>query len=318
MLAAIAAILAFLAVAGLVAILTSDSPNRRLDARLSQLKDAPVKASIGNVLRRDSGTFPFLRGITSGDWARRARMDLDQAGVSLKVSEYLLLRLTSGVLLAVLLFLAFSSSAVGLLAALGGFAGGLILPALYIGFRRARRLDQINSQLPEALALISNSLRSGFAFTQAVELATKQLERPLLYEFNQFLRDTSLGSPTDEALLQMSARTGSYDLEMMVSTILIQRTTGGNLSEILDNVADTIRERERLQGEIKALTASQRLTGLILSIYPVALFLLLLAISPTIYKILLTDSLGRMFLLVAFVLQVIGMVIIRRILKLEV
>jgi len=105
---------------------------------------------------------------------------------------------------------------------------------------------------------------------------------------------------------------------MVVTTILVQRTTGGNLSEVLDNVAETIRERERLQGEIRALTAQQRLTGLILSIYPVMLGLLFFALAPSLMKVLVTEEAGRVLLAVAIFLQVMGMLTIRRILRLDV
>jgi tight adherence protein B len=116
----------------------------------------------------------------------------------------------------------------------------------------------------------------------------------------------------------MVSRTGSYDVEMMVTTILVQKTTGGNLSEILDNVAETIRERERLQGEIRALTASQRLSGVILSIYPMFLLLIFTAMAYDLMSVLWTTELGRVLFGIALVLQVMGIVVIRRILRLDV
>jgi len=151
-----------------------------------------------------------------------------------------------------------------------------------------------------------------------MELAAMQVADPIKGELEQYLSDTSLGAPSDEALERMAERVGSYDMDMLVSTILIQRTTGGNLSEILDNVAETIRERERLYGEIRALTASQRFAGFILSIYPMLLLLLFTALAPDIWTILFTDPTGRIVLAVAATLQVIGIITIRRLLRLEV
>jgi tight adherence protein B len=116
----------------------------------------------------------------------------------------------------------------------------------------------------------------------------------------------------------MVVRSGSLDLEMLVTTLLVQRTTGGNLSEVLDNVAETIRERDRLRGEIKALTATQRLTGQILSIYPLALGAFLFLLAPSLMKILIVDEVGRMLLAIAIILQVAGALTIRRILSLDV
>ena len=193
-----------------------------------------------------------------------------------------------------------------------------MLPSVLLRYYRSRRQKAINAQLAEMLSLLSNSLRSGFAFTQAVELAAKQMGPPITEELERFLHDISLGAPTDVALQQMADRTGSYDLDMMVSSIMIQRNTGGNLSEILDNVADTIRERERLLGEIRALTSSQRFTGLVLSVYPIFLGALFFALAPGTWKILFYSELGRILLISAGVLQVMGMVTIRRILALEV
>jgi tight adherence protein B len=166
--------------------------------------------------------------------------------------------------------------------------------------------------------LIANALRSGFAFNQAVEAAAKQSEPPMQDELNYFLRDTSLGARPDDALAAMVIRSGSLDLEMLVTTLLVQRTTGGNLSEVLDNVADTIRERDRLQGEIKALTATQRLTGQILSIYPIALGAFLFVLAPSMMKVLFTEEIGRILLAIALTLQIIGALTIRRILSLDV
>jgi tight adherence protein B len=116
----------------------------------------------------------------------------------------------------------------------------------------------------------------------------------------------------------MVVRSGSLDLEMVVTTLLVQRTTGGNLSEVLDNVAETISERDRLRNEIRALTATQRLTGLILSVYPIALGIFLFVLSPSLMKVLFTDEIGRMLLGIAIVLQITGALTIRRILSLDV
>lgn len=318
-LALVAAIAVFVAVAALVLALTANSGARRAEQRLSQMGRRTDLAPVENVLRTDTGTFPLLRRLVTGNaWSERAARDLAQAGWNLKVSEFLLIRLCfAGVAAAVTILLTDASRA-GILIAAGDGVAASMLPAIVLQFYRSRRQDRITRQLAETLTLISNSLRSGFAFTQAVELAAKQIQPPLADELERFLHDVSLGAPTDVALQQMADRSGSYDLDMMVSTIVIQRNTGGNLSEILDNVAETIRERDRLQNEIRALTASQRFTGLILSLYPVFLCILFFIIMPDVWKVLFTEGFGRFLLIIAGVLQVLGIVTIRRILKLEV
>jgi tight adherence protein B len=318
--ALLAAIAVFIAVTVFVLVVTSDSSGaRKVESRLAQMDRKQEARPMENVLRTDTGTFPLLRWLASGNaWSERTERDLARAGWGLKVSEFVLLRVFLAAILAITAILLGGSGGGSVLLALLLGAAGFMLPALLLYFYRSRRQNAITKQLAETLSLISNSLRSGFAFTQAVELAAKQLEPPISEELARFLHDVSLGAPTDVALQEMAERTGSYDLDMMVATIVIQRSTGGNLSEILDNVAETIRERDRLQGEIRALTASQRFTGLILSVYPVLLGMLFFALAPDTWDVLITTELGRILLVAAGVLQVMGMVTIRRILRLEV
>ncbi len=319
MAAIVAALLVFVAVTALVVALVSGNRDREVESRLGRLsKPREEKSSASNVLKRDSGTFRFLGRLVSGDWSERAARDLAQAGMSLKVSEFLMIRMLSAGGLAVLIILFAPGATLGvLLAIVAGFVG-FMLPAWLVAIRRASRQKKLNEQLPEMLALISNSLRSGFAFTQAVDLAAEQLEPPISDELKLVQRDTTLGAPMDAALQSMADRSGSADFEMMVSSVLIQRTIGGNLSEILDRVADTVKERDRLQGEIRSLTASQRLTGMVLSIYPIVLGLIFFALAPDTWEVLVTEEAGRIMLGLAAVLQVIGIVVIRRILTLEV
>jgi tight adherence protein B len=318
-LAVMAAVAVFVAVGALVLALTSDPGVRKVESRLTQMNRSQEARPVENVLRTDTGTFPLLRRLVVGNaWSERAVRDLAQAGWELKVSEYILMRLFAAAVLGVTAILIGSTTAIGILVAAVMGGAGFMLPAVAVYYYRSRRQNAITKQLAETLALISNSLRSGFAFTQAVELAAKQLDPPISQELARFLHDVSLGAPTDVALQEMAERTGSYDLDMMVATIVIQRSTGGNLSEILDNVAETIRERDRLQGEIRALTASQRFTGLILSLYPVFLAALFFALAPNTWKVLVTEELGRILLAAAGVLQIMGIVTIRRILRLEV
>ncbi len=319
----IAAIFAFVAVTGVALTALGGAPiARAVEQRLQVLSRPPsenARLEAGGLLRRGTSTLPVLRLLLANRrWSDRAWIDLQQAGLHLKVSEYLLLRLLTGVLAALAGVLLTRGTSIGLLLTAVAAVVGYMAPAWYLRLRRSRRQAVIGSQLVETLQLISNALRSGFAFTQAVEMAAKQLTAPIRDELNYFLRDNALGAATDDALRAMVERTGSVDMEMMVTTIMVQRSTGGNLSEILDNVAETIRERERLQGEIRALTAQQRLTGLILSIYPLLLGALFFVISPSLMKVLWEEELGRVLLVIAGALQVVGTLTIRQILKLDV
>lgn len=280
---------------------------------------APTGIDASGILRTTGTRLPFLRPfLSSSDWADRASVNLLQAGLALKVSEYFLLRALLSALCAILGFLLAGGESFAFIVGVAGAAIGLMVPSWYVAILRQRRINKINAQLVETLQLISNSLRSGFAFTQAVEMAAKQVQPPIQDELHQFLQDNALGARSDEALLALVERTGSYDVDMMVTTIIVQRTTGGNLSEILDNVAETIRERERLQGEIRAMTSQQRLSGLVLTFYPPVLGLAMLGLAPNLMDVMITEPAGRVMLGIAVILQAIGAIVIRRILRLDV
>ena len=319
----VAAALTFVAVAGIAGfLLTLPTGPRAVERRLSRLHEPEVAADVmegSGLLRKGTSRIPFIRSfLLRSAFSERWRLDLEQAGVRLKVSEYLLVRLLFAVVIGLLLMLLLGGSLLGLLITLLLAFVAFMVPAFHVQFRKGRRRDAINRQIVEALELISNSLRSGFAFVQSVEMAVKQLKPPIRDEFEAFLNDTSLGARTEDALRAMAERTGSVDIELMVTTILVQRTSGGNLSEVLDNVAATVRERERLHGDIRTLTAQQRLTGLILSIYPILLGAFFFAMSPGMMSVLWEEDLGRVFLAVAAFLQTMGILSIRPILKLEV
>lgn len=230
MTAIVAAVLVFVAVSALVLALTR-TPSRRVEQRLANLSASGESSSpVGSVLRIDKGTFPGLRRLVTGTaWADRARRDLDHAGMRLKASEYLMVRIFLAALAAVALGLLVEGS-LGFVLAIGAGAAGFMAPAWFVMNRRNRRQAAISGQLVEMLTLVSNALRSGFAFTQALELAAKQSEPPMRDELTRLIRDTSLGAPMDEALQEMAERAGSYDLEMVVATILIQRSSGGAIS----------------------------------------------------------------------------------------
>jgi tight adherence protein B len=320
----LAAFFAFVAMTALALIALRGRQTVRLaERRLSGLSRLPAEGTDlegATLLTRTSSPLPMMRRLLASNekWTMRTAIDLQQAGLQLRVSEYLMLRILAGGLAGALVVVLFQLSPVGIV--LGALVGtiGFMLPMFWLRMLKTRRQARISSQLVETLQLVANALRAGFAFNQAVEAAAKQTVPPMQDELNYFLRDTSLGARPDDALSAMVVRSGSLDLEMLVTTLLVQRTTGGNLAEILDNVGETIRERDRLRGEIRALTATQRLTGQILSIYPVALGAFLFVIAPSVMKVLFTDDLGRILLAVALTLQLTGALAIRRILSLDV
>lgn len=221
-------------------------------------------------------------------------------------------------------FLAFSVLGIGL----AGFAvllvtGSLLylaivllvllpLPYLFIRQARHKRLAQLNSQIGDALLIIANALRSGFSFMQAMGLVRKEMPDPIAREFGRAFQEINLGTPTDQALLNMAERVGSDDLDMVVTAVLVQRQVGGNLAEVLDKIAHTIRERIRIKGEIKTLTAQGRISGLIVGLLPTALALILFLMNPGYISLLFTTRVGLLMVGVAFLMQTTGFLIIRR------
>ena len=319
MLAVSASLFVFIAlVLGLIGVRQMSPGKTGAERRVHALRSQTGPAKEAVILRQIS-TIPALRlFLTDNAWAERTSLDLERANLHVRVGEYLLAR----VLLAVL-FIFFGVLIIGfrtqglLLAIPMGFLG-FMLPAFYLGMRMGRRQRAIQRQLVEAITLIANSLRSGFGFLQGVQAAAKQLTPPIADELDHLVQDISLGVSTEQALADMGRRVGSEDLDIAITAIVIQRSTGGNLSEILDSVAETMRERERVQGEISSLTAEKHMSGNILGVFPAVLTAGLFLIQPDVMSTLWTEPTGRVLLVIAVVLQLIGFIAIRRIVTIDI
>lgn len=267
-----------------------------------------------------------LRGnrISSIDWVQRALADksfaqslelkLIRADWNMRVSEFLAACGLCGIagLLAGMLLLGY------LLFGLVLAVVGCIVPYLLLRFAVKRRIGKLDKQLVEMLVMMSNSLKAGFGLMQAVDQCARQLDPPLANELKQLRRDTQIGSTIEEAVTEFGQRIGSYDLDIVVTAILVQRNVGGNLSEILDNTAHTIRERERIRGEIKALTAEGMMSGIIIGILPPALAGIFTVMNHDYMMLLFTDPLGRLALATALVMECMGVYAIKKIVSIEV
>jgi tight adherence protein B len=176
----------------------------------------------------------------------------------------------------------------------------------------------MEAQLVELLQMLSSGMRAGFGLLQALESAGEQTPAPLQTEIRRTLRDTAMGASVEQALTSLNERVGSPDFDIVITAILIQRSVGGNLAEILDNVAHTMRERERIRGEIRTLTSQQRLTGYVIGGIPIGLLLIFSVMSPEFTGLLFTDKLGRMMMMGAAVSEAFGFVIIQKIVNIEV
>jgi tight adherence protein B len=199
-------------------------------------------------------------------------------------------------------------------------AGGLALiaPAMYLKHRRSRRLATFNQGLPDAIDLMARALRAGHSLSSAIEVLSEQSGAGVAMEFNIVFRQQNFGLPMRDALLQMAERVPSKDLRFLVTAMLVQKETGGNLTEILDRTAHVIRERIRIGGEVRVRTAQGRLTGTILSLLPVLMLVLTSLINPEYAHILLHDPIGQKLLYLGAGLILIGTFFIRKIVDIRV
>jgi len=195
---------------------------------------------------------------------------------------------------------------------------GYFLPRWYVASRWRQRQAKINAQLGEMLTLVSNSLKSGYGLLQSFEYASRQLSPPLASELKRTLQEANLGAGAEAAIQALAERIASPDMEMVVTAITIQRSVGGNLAQTLDNVAYTMRERDRIRGEIRTLTAQQRMTGVIIGGLPIFVGSIMFAMNPDYMTPLFTETAGKVLLLMAVGLEVMGIVLIRSMLAFEV
>ncbi len=286
----------------------------RLEGLMSGTSVVDVGSSVA--LRKSGEGGPFA-GLVNGKLTEQLAVQLERADLNLSPGEYVALRLV----FAFVGFVApvfFVAGAIGTLIGLVTALIGYNLPKMYLNHRRKARVDKLNAQLPEALTMISNSLKAGFGLLQALNVAAEQLGHPISTELGRTIHEMNIGSSAEVALLGLSERSSSYDLDIVVTAILVQRTVGGNLGEILDTVADTMRERIRIRGEIQTLTAQQKLTGIVLGLIPVGCGILFQIMSPGYIAPLFTTFMGKMMLGTAVVMETVGIMIIQRILKIEV
>jgi tight adherence protein B len=205
------------------------------------------------------------------------------------------------------------SSLAGLIAA----AGASFIPFLIVNAKCRRRLRTMDDQLPEALDFLSRVLRAGHSLTTGLQMAADELPDPLAAEFSRCYDRHSVGTPLDEAMREMAERVGTSDFAFFVTAVLIQRQTGGDLAEVLTNIGSMVRARIRLQQHVKAITAEGRLVGYILVVLPVVFFCALYALNPTYARVLLVDREGTFLLGGALVLQMFGLISIRRIVSVK-
>jgi tight adherence protein B len=292
----------------------------RVAARLSQYgrpaEVAPPRVRTGNPIR------DLLEAITSAINPLLARSshtgkladDLQKADLKLKSSEWVLAVAASGVALGLLLALRFGSP----IFVVVGPAAAWLLSGMFLRFRQKRRTRAFNNQLGDTITLLSNALKAGYSFAQALASVSRNASPPISEEFSRANREIALGISVDDALNHMVQRNKSEDFDLLVTAVQIQRVVGGNLAEILDTIAYTIRERVRIQGEIRTLTAQARISGIIITLLPFGLAAVLEVISPSYFGPMLSENLGHIMLGIGIFSIAIGAAAIQKIVKIEV
>jgi tight adherence protein B len=282
---------------------------------------------VADLIAQSQALASLNRAVEGRDfWANIAR-DIARADLHLKPSEFLAIWAGSivGVPLVMVFLSAFVSTLRNPLFLLIGIVIGFFIPRMWLARRRNGRLGAFNKQLPDTITLIANALRAGSSFLQAIELVVRETRPPISIEFARVIREVNLGLPFEQALENMVRRVRSDDLELMATAIAIQHQVGGNLAEILDSIAYTIRERIRIKGEIRTLTAQQRLSGYVVAGLPIGLAMFLFVAAPGFMDPMFDDRAsliglpaGVVVLALGGFMMFLGFLAIRRIVDIEV
>lgn len=262
--------------------------------------------------------FRFLsKGIVNIKFLKNYKKDiqhlLTRAHLFLKPEEYISICIVVVLLLGSMTFLLSNS----ILNTIGAAIFGWLLPSFILKSRIRKRLKHLNEQLSDAIVLISNSLKAGFSFFQAVDTVAKEMKGPIAEEFLIMQKETNLGVTTEKALENIVSRVASDDFGLVITAVQIQRQVGGNLAEVLDNISETIRERVKIKGEVKTITAQGRISGLIISLLPPGLGFIVYLISPEHIEILFKDPLGIMIIVFSIMMELLGIYFINKIVKIE-
>ena len=301
----------------LLASRKSDARQARLDQRVAEaLRDTTRTADEAIQISREDlmgNNATLNRVLTSLNVAKKLETMIAQADSQITVSRLLAFSLVIGVIAALTAY-----TVVNGIFAFGIFFLAAAIPFLHIAIKRKKRLQKFNAQLPDTLDLLSRSLSVGHAFTEALHQVSSEMPDPIATEFRIAFEEQKLGLSTKVALDRLTERVPLADLRLCIVAIHIQRETGGNLAEILERVAQTIRDRFKLMEDFRTMTTSSRASAWILCGLPFALVFLLTSINPDYMSKLLYDPRGHIVIAVAIVLQIMGMLLIRKILAIKV
>jgi len=292
---------------------------KHIQQRLRERTFVPTKAaqlSTGSLLRKQLGPQNKLLDRLLSRFApvEKIQKTFDQAGVSWTASRFLVNTASVGLLVALVLIVVEVSPVIAL-------GMGLMIPALplmALSFKSKARKKKFNYQLPDVFDMLCQALRAGHSLASGIQLVGQQLPDPAGAEFYRCFQEQNLGIKLDDALRNMADRVDILDLRFFVTAVIVQRQTGGDLAEILEKISAVIRDRIKILGQVRALTAEGRLSGWVLSALPVLVFFVAKALNPEYVDILLHEKSGQAMLGVAIVMQIMGMLMIRKIVNIKI
>lgn len=296
----------------------SDARRARLDERLAEaIRSSAVSSDIDVQLARQEllSEIPWLhRTLLKIEITSRLKRIIDQADSQITVMKLVLFSLMAGVMA----FLAVSMISTSYLLMIVIALIATILPFAHIAMKRKKRLNRFLQLLPDALDLMSRGLSAGHAFTEALQMVSTEMPEPIATEFRKTYDEQNLGLSLKLALENLAQRMPLLDLRMCITAILIQRETGGNLSELLEKVAHTIRERFRIMEDLKTLTLSSRWSAWLLCALPVFLAVYVSFMNPDYMNVLWRDPRGHKLIAVASIMQILGMLMVKKIMTIRI
>lgn len=312
----IAAFIGVAALVGGVAVMFRDQPANKAEDRLDLLtgaKSGADKVKNSSVLAQPLDSVP---GIFENLISRVGNVNrlFEQADVSMTYSR---LGLACGILgLAASGLGAATGLHFGLLPVFG--LAGAFLPFVWLFWRRSRRLKAFAVQLPDALEMLARALRSGQSLGAGFNMVAGEMSPPIGREFGRVFEEQNLGVPLEESLEMMTERIPNLDLKFFATSVVLQRQTGGDLAEILDKIGSLVRERFQIWGQVQALTGEGRLSGIVLLALPIVLFFAVQNLNPEYIAMLFTDPMGKKLLAIAIFLQILGALVIKKIINIKV
>ncbi len=291
---------------------------RLIRDRLAAVQKAPERdpdEELALVRDEQLSKFPALDTLLRRSARVSAMQDsLLQAGMKLRAGNFLVLCISCGLLAAFVVVVLTKTPAV----AWAALVIGALIPYAVVSYRRQKRFEKIEELFPDAIDTLARAVRAGHAFTTALEMISNEAPEPLASEFRKLYEEQKFGMPVRDALMNLTQRVPLVDVKFFVTAVMLQRETGGNLAEILDNLSYVIRERFKIQRQVRVHTAQGRLTMALLMAMPPTVVAVLLMFSPDFVKPLFYDPYGHILLVVAITLQTVGYFVIRKIIKIQV